>query len=167
MTDSVGTAAALGPDKTAAVTRRGERFSALLVTPIVDAHGRARVPAGAVVGGRVAELARGKGVKPPHVALNVVALCGQPVRAHVVDPPLEAIPREHNDETVAGGTFAWLLLGGISFGMPGLLLGATVGQAAHTVEHEGARTVEGRIAAGTLITVELEQAAPLLRRCRG
>jgi hypothetical protein len=167
MTDSIGTARALGPDRTAEVTRRGQHFSALLVTTVADADGRLRVPRGARLSGRVADLARGRGATPPHVALTVEQLCGQPVHARVVDPPLEAIPRDEDEASVAGGTFAWLLMGGITFGMPGLLLGATLGQAAHTVDAAESRTVEGRIAAGTLITVELAAPLPLARPCRG
>jgi hypothetical protein len=138
----------------------------MLVTRIADGSGHARVPEGALVEGRVTDLGRGEGVSAAHVALSIERLCGQPLRARVVDPPLEQVPHERNETAIEGATFAWLLIGSISFGLPGLMLGSTTGGATGATQKTRGRTVEGWLAAGTEITIEVDEATPLQRCLR-
>jgi hypothetical protein len=165
VTQSIGTVPAMGPDREADLTRRGQRFHALLVTPIVDSHERVRVPPGALVQGRIAALSRGQGVRPPHLELSIERLCHRPLRARVVDPPVTAIPHSIDRTTLAGATFSWLFMGAICFGVPGFMLGATVGSSGGAIAQTEEVVNEGWLSAGTVITIEVDAPAPLGPPC--
>jgi hypothetical protein len=166
MTQSIATVPALGPDRRAELTRSGQRFHALLVTPIVDAANRVRMPAGTLVEGRIVTLSPGQGVRPPRVDLTVERLCNRPLRARVVDPPVDRIERQRTRQSFAGATFAWLFMGTICFGMPGFMLGSTVGSASGVVAETRSLVIEAWLSAGTIITVEVSEPAALGPACR-
>jgi hypothetical protein len=167
MTESIATAPALGADRRAELTRRGQRFHALLVTPISDGNARVRAPSGALVEGRIVELRRGEGVRPPQLELAVDRLCNRPLSARVIDPPFDQVERERHPKSLEGATFAWLFLGTVCFGMPGFMLGTTIGSASGAVEKTRGLVNEAWLPAGTLLTVELTAPAALAPTCRG
>jgi hypothetical protein len=166
MTDSIGTTPALGADRRAELTRRGQRFRALLVTPISDATARVRAPTGALVEGRIVALRRGEGVSPPVLELAVDRVCNRPLRARVVDPPFDQVPRERSPKSLEGATFTWLFFGAICFGVPGFILGSTVGSVSGAVEKSRGLVNEAWLPAGTLLTVELTAPTALAPPCR-
>jgi hypothetical protein len=164
-TQSMATVAMLGPDRIAARTLPGQTFNALLMTPIEDLAGHTRVPVGALVEGRIDELSSGAGVRPPRIELSVERLCGRPLHARVLDPPLESFPRERDQNAIRGGTFAWLFIGGVAFGLPGLMLGSMVGGSTGAVHLATAPSVEGWMSAGTVLTLEVAETTKIVSRC--
>lgn len=166
LTQPIGTSAALGPDRRAELTRRGEPFRALLVTPVVDGARRTRLPSGALVEGRITELSRGQGVRPARVELAVERVCGRPLRGAVVDPPIDRVANARTQRSMEGATTFWLLLGALAFGVPGLALGGTVGNVGGAVAQSHATVNDAWLAAGSDLIVELRAPMRVGPTCR-
>ncbi|MCU1282219.1 MAG: hypothetical protein JWM53_5765 [bacterium] len=161
MNRTIGTVRALGPDRVAELTRAGEEFTATVTTPIVDDDGRYSIPAGAILQGRVAALAPGVGARPARLELTAERLDGKELRAHVVSAEVELLPSSDLGKTADSAALAGILLGGIAFGLPGIMIGYGAGGTAAAVGAIQERRVEAWLSAGTLIAVELDE--PLTR----
>ncbi len=157
MDTSIGTVAAIGPGRDADVTRAGEQYAASVTTPIFDVHGRERIPAGAILRGRVSALAAGVGAGRARIELTVDRLDGRPIRAHVVAAEIQRLPSHDAGKTADSTALAGIVIGGIAFGVPGVMIGyggAAAPAAAGVVQQ---RRVEAWLSAGAMITVELDE----------
>jgi hypothetical protein len=157
MNTTIGTRPALGPDRVADVSHAGETFAATTTAPIFDASGRARVPPGAVVQGRVAVLKPGVGLRSPQLELAAERLDGRALKAHVVTNDVQQLPSTDLGASADSAAFAGALLGGIAFGIPGVVIGYAWGGGDAAVGVVRERRVEAWLSAGDLITVELEE----------
>jgi hypothetical protein len=157
MNRSIGSAPALGPDRVADVTRAGEEYTASLTVPVVDDEGRARVAVGAILRGRVAALGAGTGVGLAKLELSADALDGRALRAHVVSTEVQWVPSSDLGLTADRSAFVGILLGGIAFGLPGVMIGYAAGGGAAAVATVQDRRVEAWLAAGSTIVVELDE----------
>lgn len=159
---SIGTREAIGPGRFADVTRAGEPFTATLPSAIIDERGRVLVPAGSALDGRVTKMTRGRPGTPAHITLAPERLRAGRLRrrldAEVVDVEVQQMPGGETGSEILSATFAAMNIGGVAFGVPGVLIGYAfggIGGAAATEPY-----TDGWISAGTPITVELR--APLV-----
>jgi hypothetical protein len=159
MNTTIGTVKAMGPDRIADVTRPGQEYAASLIDPVVDDNGRVLVPAGAVVHGRVAMIARGTGIHRAKLELTAERLDRRPIEARVVEPEIQQLPTTDPGKTADSAAFAGALLGGIAFGIPGVVIGFAFGGGQGGVGVVRERVTEGWLSAGAPITIELT--APL------
>ena len=157
MNRTIGSVRALGPDRVAELTRAGEEYAASVTTPIFDGEGRERIPAGAVLHGRVKALAAGVGVRPARLELTAERFAGYALHAHVVTTEVQLLPSSDLGQTADSAAFAGVLMGGIAFGLPGIMIGYGAGASPAAVGAIRERRVEVWLAAGTLITVELDE----------
>jgi hypothetical protein len=164
MNTSIGTAAALGPDRVSDVSRPGEPWAASLTEPV--GVGCARLDAGAVIDGRVAKLAPGTGSSGVALALHADTVAGRALRAHVVADP-QRVPATDLGQRADSAAFAGILIGGIFFGIPGVMIGYGAGGGGAAVDAYHERRVEAWLPAGTTVEVELDEplTLPTRRAC--
>jgi len=162
MNTSIATAKALGPNRIPDVTRAGEPFAASVTSPVGD--GCARIDAGAVVQGRVASLSPGTGSGRVDLALTADSVDGHPLRAHVVGAEPEQVPATDLGRRADGAAFTGILVGGIFFGIPGVMIGYGAGGGAAAVDAYHERRVEAWLPAGSTIEVELDEPLALPAR---
>jgi hypothetical protein len=157
MNRSIGSAQALGPDRVADVTHAGEEYTASLIAPVVDDEGRARVAAGTILQGHVAVLAAGTGADLAKLELSADALDGRALRAHVVTTEVQWVQSSDLGLIADRSAFVGMLLGGIAFGLPGVMIGYGAGAGGAAVGTLQERRVEAWLAAGSTIVVELDE----------
>jgi hypothetical protein len=162
MNTSIATARALGPNRIPDVTRVGEPFAASVIDPIGNSC--ARIDAGAVVHGRVSALAPATGSGRVELALTADSLDGHPLRAHVVGAEPEKVEATDLGRRADGAAFTGILVGGIFFGLPGVMIGYGAGGGAAAVDVYHERRVEAWLPAGSTIEVELDEPLPLPTR---
>lgn len=165
MNTSIATRAALGPNRVPDVHRAGEPYAASVTDPV--GSGCARIDPGAVVHGRVAELAPGVELSGVKLALTADDIDGRPVAAHVVAPGVERVPATDQGRTADSAAFAGILFGGIFFGLPGIMIGYGAGGAAGAIGVYNERRVEAWLPAGSNIELELDEplTLPTRRTC--
>jgi len=164
MNTTIGTTRSLGVDRIADETRAGAPFAATVETTVVDDQGRTLLPAGAILHGHVARLARGSGVKRAVLELAVDRLDRTPLSAHVAENEVQQLDNADTGGQVDVTTFWGTVFGGIAFGIPGVAIGHGLAGSLGAVNAVRARTVEAWLSAGSLITIELD--APLhLEHC--
>ncbi len=164
MNTTIGTTRSLGVDRIADETRAGAPFAATVESTVVDEHGRTLLPAGAIVHGHVARLARGSGVKRAVLELAVDRLDRAPLDARVVESEVQQLDNADVGAQVDATAFWGTVFGGIAFGIPGVAIGHGLAGGFGAVNAVRARTVEAWLSAGSLITIELDE--PLsLGRC--
>lgn len=161
MDTTIGTTHTVGVDDVADETRAGAPFAATLEATIVDEHGRTRLPAGAIVYGHVARVARGHGVERAKIELAIDRIERWPVVASVVASELQQLPATDEGVAVDTAAFWGMLFGGIAFGVPGVVIGHGMAGSYGAVNAVRARAVEGWISAGSLVTIELDEPLPL------
>jgi hypothetical protein len=111
------------------VSRPGQRFSASVVTPVIDRNGVPIIPAGAEVLGYVAEIREGNqtGTAPLlSLAFDGLRIGGtvHPFRAHVVSADVETERRGVRGRHVAAGALGGAVLGAVAGGALGAGTGA-------------------------------------------
>lgn len=157
MNTTIGTTRSLGVDRIADETRAGAPFAATVETTVVDADGRTRLAAGAIVHGHVARLERGEGGRRAVLELAVDRLDREPIAARVVASEVQQLDNADVGGEVDATTFWGMVFGGIAFGIPGVAIGHGMAGGLGAVNAVRARTVEAWLAAGSLISVELEE----------
>jgi hypothetical protein len=164
MNTSIGTARALGPDRISDVTRAGEPWAASVEGPI--GVGCAGLDAGAVVNGRVSTLAPGTGASTVKLTLDADSVDGRALHAHVVAKP-ERVQSTDLGKRADSAAFTGILIGGIFFGIPGVVIGYGAGGGAAAIDTIHERRVEAWLPAGTTVEVELDEpfTLPTRRAC--
>jgi hypothetical protein len=145
MNTSIATARALGPNRIPDVTRVGEPFAASVIDPIGNSC--ARIDAGAVVHGRVSALAPATGSGRVELALTA-----------------DSVEATDLGRRADGAAFTGILVGGIFFGLPGVMIGYGAGGGAAAVDVYHERRVEAWLPAGSTIEVELDEPLALPTR---
>jgi hypothetical protein len=161
MNRTIGTVRALGPDRVAELTRAGEEFTATVTTRLFDGDGRERLAPGAILHGRITALKAGVGLRPAQLELTAERLDGKELRAHVVSTEVQLVPSSELGEGAESAAFAGVLLGGIMFGLPGIIVGYGAGGSSAAVGAIQERRVEAWLSAGTSIEVQLDETLTL------
>lgn len=147
------------------ISVEGQRYTATVVTPILDAEGEPILPEGSVLTGRVAALRRGAGGAPAQVVLTVDTVLVEgvehPLDAQILAADVQASRRDVRAEPVLGGAVGGALLGGIVGGGRGALLGGSVGAGMGTMFSLGTAETEARMPAGTALSIELTRPIPV------
>jgi hypothetical protein len=165
MNTSIATRAALGPNRIPDVHRAGEEYAASVTDPV--GSGCARIDPGAVVHGRVSELRPGVELSGVKLALTADDIDGRPVAAHVVASDVERVPATDLGRTADSAAFAGIVMGGVFFGLPGIMIGYGAGASAGAIGAYNERRVEAWLPAGSSIQVELDEplTLPTRRTC--
>jgi hypothetical protein len=147
------------------VSHPGDRYTAHLVQPILDASNHQVVPAGSIVEGHVTELRSGGLNKPAAINLTVDHLRAgsveAPIAAHIAAADVEAPHKGINLNYLLGGGFGGAVLGAVIGGTTGALLGGALGAGAGTLISLGTTGHEAKLPAGTALAVELDRPVPL------
>jgi hypothetical protein len=152
-------------------SKPGDRVTATVVTPVRGRDGRSLVPKDARVLLRVERLVKGKGARAPVIEIapvGLVAPCGersreQPIVAHA-RAEVQTVPEDHpgaEREKIRGGAIGGLFFGGLLMGLPGAGLGGTIGAGGGMASVIASRPVDGRLAAGAPIQIQLDSAVSL------
>lgn len=154
---------AIGTD----VSHPGQRFTATVVTPVVDAQGRAIIPAGAQVMGHVVALREGNQVDtPPMISLAIdgvrVRGVDHPLRASVVNAEVEVFHRGVRGRHVAGAAAGGAILGALVGDLRGAVTGGALGAGAGAVGSYLAADRHARIPVGGQVTIRLESGIPVV-----
>jgi hypothetical protein len=143
-------------------TRPGERFTARLVTPILDERGRPLLPDDARLAGRVVSVSTGRGEGPARLYLAVdglqAARCAQPIDTELWAADVAQVARAAPGRPMRGGAVGGAFLGALFLGIPGLELGAGLGAAGGVATYEASRVIDARLERGALIVVQLQSA---------
>ena len=159
---SIATTHSLGPDRQAEVTRAGEPWAATVAVPIVV--GCAGLDAGAIVRGHVRALSPGEGTTPFALELSPESLEGRRLDGHALDVEPERVLSEEHGRNTDGATFFGVVIGAITFGWPGIVIGYGAGGGAAALDTYHERRVEVWLPAGTTFEVELDEPLALPTR---
>ncbi|HSO00542.1 MAG TPA: hypothetical protein VLS89_19755 [Candidatus Nanopelagicales bacterium] len=147
------------------ISVQGQRYTASVVTPILDGEGEPIVPAGSTVTGRVASLRSGGGGAPAQVLLTVdsVIVNGveHPLEAQILAADVGAARRDVRAEPVLGGLLGGALLGGVVGGGRGAVIGGAAGAGLGTAISLGSAENEARMPVGTALAIELTRPIPV------
>jgi hypothetical protein len=163
MNTTIGTRPSLGVENLADETRAGAPFAPTVDAPLVDERGATELAPGALLHGHIQRIERGHGVQRAVVELAVDRLDTRPIVAHVVDVEVQQLPATDAGAEVDTTTFWGMLVGGMVFGVPGVAVGHGMAAGFGAVNTVRARVVEAWIAAGSSITVELDEPLPIGR----
>lgn len=147
------------------VSKQGDRFTATVMTPLVDPNNRVLIPAGSQVQGHVAELRTEQGDQPAAVSLafDSIALGGGqvPFSARIMQAHVEGTGAGVRSRDVLIGTGGGAALGAILGGSSGAVKGALVGAGAGTLLSLGTAEHGARLEQGTPMTIALDRAIPI------
>jgi hypothetical protein len=161
MNRSIGTRTSLGPGRFADVTAAGGEFAATVESAIVDRQGRTRLAPGAVVHGHVVSARRGLGLERAELELAVDRLDGRPLRARVTEADVQQVVSMQPEVHAYTLAFWGAIVGGVGFGIPGVVLGYYGSGSAAGLHVARARRTDAWISAGSSITLELTAPLPL------
>ncbi len=147
------------------VSRQGDRFTATLMSPLVDPSNRVLIPQGAQVQGHVAELRMQSRDQPAAVSLAFDSISyggGQvPFAARVVQAHVEGTGAGVRSRDVLIGTGGGAALGAILGGSSGAIKGGLLGAGAGTLVSLGTAEHGARLEQGTPMTIALDRAIPI------
>jgi hypothetical protein len=157
MNTAIGTTRSVGVFETADAMHAGAPFAATIDAAVVDEHGRTRLPPGAILRGHITKIAAGEGTRRAVVELAIDRLENRPLAGRVIEAEVQQLPSSDAGAQVDTTSFWGMVVGGVAFGIPGVAIGHAFGGGVGAVNATRARRVEGWIAAGSLITVELDE----------
>jgi hypothetical protein len=163
MNRSIGTRSSLGPGRFADVTAAGGEFGATIESAIVDPQGQTRLAAGAIVQGHVVSARPGLGLERGVLELAVDRLDRRPLSARIISVDVQQVVSMQPELHAYTLAFWGAMVGGISFGIPGVVLGYYGSGSAAGIHVARARRTDAWISAGSLITLELTAPLPLDR----
>jgi hypothetical protein len=142
------------------VSTPGDRYSARVVSRVIDERGRTLVPEGAALGGRVVDAEVGKGGRAARLELTVDRIeldrASARVATRVFVPHQEKVSPGIKEEPIRRGAISGAVIGVILLGLPGGVLGYMVGTSGGAAVSLKQARVDLHLPAGTVLAVELE-----------
>jgi hypothetical protein len=141
------------------VSRAGDRFTATVVTRIVDERGRVILPEGAELIGRVTGAEHGVGGVPPRLELRIFAVrssCAvRPIDARLLYAEDIDANRRPPGNPVPTATLGAAWLGTVLMWTPGMLLGYTLGLPGGAAAEAKTYVIDTRVPEGAHVVVGL------------
>jgi hypothetical protein len=146
--------------------RAGQTFHATLAAPFQDSRGNVRIAPGAKLIGRVTEIRRGHGARPPAIELRFEELVAGRER-YRLDAPVTAADIQQGapelDRTsIRGGVLGGVVVGvatGFAYGGASVLLATGVGSLGGLVSSAGQRVVDAKVPARSFVTAHVHAIA--------
>lgn len=146
------------------LSRPGDRVRAHVAAPLVGRGGRILIPDGAPVEGHVTHAENGHGVTPPRleVVFDRIIVDGRilAINGVVASADLELKSAGADPEIAGRGRYSGAVIGLIFLGLPGAVIGYTVGGVGGGIKAIGDRAASLRLQSGSFLTLRLLQVSP-------
>ncbi len=150
----------------------GDRFSARVAQDITAPNGEVLIPRNAYVFGHVSDVRREYSEDHPAMIfldLDSIEMAGarQPLRGHITATDVPSAFERVKGRDVAIGAGIGVVLGGLTKGWGGAVVGGALGAAAGTAISMGRGSADEKLPKGTKLAIQLEKPVKSLAMVRG